>query len=590
MSTPAATAGCGGTTSELQGGRIMSLNAWGNCTGASTGACGWGCNNNPNLLYSGSDPGSIGAGADIIVSTKLGFTAKYNVTLASGTPWCVANNSEVVAGGSCDNPPAGYAFGNQASISNDQGYTACAYCLDNFCETNLINNITPCCLGLLTSTLGDIPVCAPGWCKTTRSSACDIPMAEYYTNGDLDNLIVELPPDLRLLNFCSVPESTYNPPSSPGANDDSITPGTIARWEQQPNPHWCYDYTSQYCSNNPTDFFGLNATDCSNGVASQDPACFCAAAIDPDREYQAKATPTTPGTHPLWADTAAGNFCNFVLPTLSQEDQVLYQNSCQCIVYESPDSTEGGTNIPNALSCAEGACVAGGSYVTNAILSAGGCSTICQTILSFNANGGNVNIENSTFDQNCTKPGFDFTTYYSCESGKCTPTNNGIYTTPECGGSTQCAAPATMTYVCSGSPGYACSGPVPAVKGSTPLTQDECNQQCVAPPPPPPAAPKYSCTSNGCQVSSTGTFGSAEECTSSCTKNVSIWDKYKTIFISIIVIIAVIIFIALIAMWVKDYMAGKKKQSKHKNSTHPSPKTVSSVKHNTGNKMKKIKQ
>jgi uncharacterized membrane protein len=486
-----------------------------------------------------------------------------------------------------------YAVGTGTQTCGS-GDNTCIICVHNYATANAIsstdpyiNNVVDCCL----NNIDGWTSCGPGWCSTTTTNTCDQVFLEKYTNGDITNLIPTAPPDQQLYDFCST--------AIPGTVPNGPAGQSYARWEAEvETPHWCSVYAVNYCTNNPLAFFdvptGLPAPS-TNDPPSGNPFCYGAT-------NNTRANAAYTGLHPLWADTAALNWCTTVYNNeLTPDEQTLFSTGCSCInaatIQPSPPSGFSTLELLPVLSCAYDVCRENDfAYRPNPTLNPD-CGTICSVVIS--ASGKGVNFGNNTVVQNC---GSDVVTNYYCDSdnNQCTiiPTNTFVGTgnyyknDSTCGGQCQSAPPSGQQWECTGgtcsqcptsgctaqaSDVFSSSGACSASGCGTTNSQWQCT-----------ASGCSQCPSTGC-VGTTGLFPSSKACSASCGTGGggggggdTFWKKYKVIILSLIAIVIVLIIIAVaVHYWKKkqrENMKHKKQTHKTSSHTHVSPNTSSKTK------------
>lgn len=143
--------------------------------------------------------------------------------------------------------------------------------------------------------------------------------------------------------------------------------------------HWCYTETANYCAINEN--------------ILKDP--FCKSSIAIERQGS-----SSPGYPPLWADKTMHDVCTKYKDSNKKPEQ------CGCFYSDMPEP-----------SCLDPNCVAS-SYKNRAMLdNPKNCSNVCQQIIHVNKTGGNVDINNNKFQQQCNS---NLITYYNCDGkGNC---------------------------------------------------------------------------------------------------------------------------------------------------------------------------
>lgn len=255
----------------------------------------------------------------------------------------------------------------------------CQCDITDYSRTKDSSSYQQCCLGTLTGNCN----CAPGWCPNTKTADCDKQMLNFYKTCGVDKNAGS-PCSLinNFQNYCKIIPN--------GSNS--------ARRDTQ--GHFCQDYTVKYCSE-PSNIMSP----------------YCQDSINPIRQGAYNK-----GLPPSWADIIVTKFCYDNVK--SQDPDII--NFCSCI----------NSNVINqwgfgSAACLDPKCINGSAYHTsNQLPPALNCPNICATIINANTSGGNIDIDNNTFIQQC---GVSLNKYYDIDStGKCVESNYGCYSDSSC--------------------------------------------------------------------------------------------------------------------------------------------------------------
>lgn len=245
-------------------------------------------------------------------------------------------------------------------------------------STDVAYNKLECCVGKRSGPCQ----CAPGWCPRSVSVDCDSAIGDYLQGQGYN--ITDPVAQAGIQTYCSV------------------VPRGSAMARRDDPAHPCHTYTQQYCTTG-------------NNIMNP----YCRESIAVNRVGNVRA-----GYPPGWADVFVPDFCH---NNRRAPDPI--RTFCACVNSTLVESE-----------CTDPACTNRSGYRTSSQIDGQQhCPTICQQIIAGNKAGGNINIDNNTFIQQCGQytNNTGLVTHYNIVNGRCVPQDNGPYLDDKtCGGHT----------------------------------------------------------------------------------------------------------------------------------------------------------